>query len=258
MNFTTSYKVNEIGLILSSSELKSLYLYGLPIQERNGTEMADSTIETYIRSAQKQVENYLSLKLDRQIVEERLPFYRDVFEFYNYIQTTYPVRKGYRLQGWVANILQVEYPQEWLTARSTTDGETFARRMHLIPVGSTTGQIITFSGLMPYVGMRGRDYIPDFWKVAYSTGYDKVPEDILTVIGKLASIFILTQLGDIIMGAGVSNISLGLDGLSQSIGSTKSASTGAFGGRIQIYIKDIERELLALKDRYTGLVFAAL
>jgi hypothetical protein len=256
LNFQFSYKINDS--IISPSELKSLYLFGIKIEERNGTEMNDNIINTFIKSAQRQVENYLNLKLEKQIIEERLPFYRDIFEFYNYIQTSYPARKGYRLQGWVANVKQVEYPIQWLTTRTTSDNETYHRRVHLIPVGSTEGQTLTFNGLMPYVGMRGQSFIPDYWKIAYSTGFDKIPEEIITVIGKIASIFILQQMGDVILGPGISSMSLGLDGLSQSVSSTKSASNSAFGARISVYLKDIERELKQLKDKFTGFIFAAL
>jgi hypothetical protein len=179
LDFKSIYKVNEKGLIFSPSELKALFLYGIPLTERNGTEISDTTIETYIKSAQKQVENYLSLKLDKQIIEERLPFSRENYYNYNYLQTSYPARKAFRIQGWLAQIKQLEYPSSWLITRETNDGETYARRIHLIPVGSSTGNIITFSGLMVYVGMAGRNQLPDYWKVAYSTGFDKIPENII-------------------------------------------------------------------------------
>lgn len=258
LNFRSIYKVNEKGLIFSPNELKSLFLYGIPLTDRSGTEISDLTIETYIKSAQKQIEGYLSLKLDKQIIEERIPFHREVFMNYNYLQTSYPARKAFRMQGWLAQLKQVEYPKEWLVTRETTDNETYHRRIHLIPVGSTTGQVLTFNGLMPYIGMNGRAFIPEYWKIAYSTGFDRIPENIVTVIGKLASIFILQTIGDLILGPGISSTSLSVDGLSQSVSSTKSASNSAFGARIQQYGKDLERELPALKDIYSGFIMTSL
>lgn len=258
MNFVCSYRVNEKGMIISPSELKDLYFYGIPIVEKNGTQMPEVSIETYIRSAQKQIEGYLNLKLVKQIIEERVPFYVEDFDKYNYIQSSYPVRKAFRMQGWIANVQQVEYPKEWLTVRTTNDGETYHRRIHLIPVGSTEGQYMTFNGLQPYIGMHGRAGIPDYWKIAYCTGFDRIPEDIITVIGKYASIMIFHQLGDIILGAGIANMSLGVDGLSQSIGTTSSATNAGYGARIIGYINDLKLELPRLKDKYTGFVFTAL
>lgn len=255
LNFTS---ISKVGGILSPSELKSLYFYGIPIQEKNGTEMSDQTIYTYIRSAQKQVEGYLSLLLEKQVIEESLTFYREDFQNYMYIQTSYPVVSAHRLQGYLADIKQVEYPETWLVARRTDDGFSYHRRVHLIPVGGTVGEVLTFNGLMPYIGMHGRAFIPDYWRVAYCTGWDKIPEDILTVIGKYASMLIFHQMGDIILGAGIANLSLGVDGLSQSIGTTSSATNAGYGARIVGYHNDLKLELPQLKNRYTGLVFAAL
>jgi hypothetical protein len=152
----------------------------------------------------------------------------------------------------------VEYPSTWLVSRKTNDGFTYHRRIHIIPVGGTTGEVLTFNGLQPYIGMYGRSFIPDYWRVAYCTGWDKIPEDILTVIGKYASILIFHQLGDIILGAGIANMSLSVDGLSQAIGTTSSATNAGYGARITNYISDLKLELPRLKDRYSGMIFAAL
>ena len=256
MELTSISKI--LNLPLTPAELKALYFYGIPIQEKNGTEMSNQTIETYIKSAQKQVEGYLSLKVNKQIIEERLTFYRHDFMNYNYLQTSYPARKAFKMEGWVANVKQVSYPEEWLTTRTTNDGETYHRRVHLIPVGSTEGQTITFNGLMPYVGFRGTNFIPDYWKVAYCTGFDHVPEDILIAIGKYASILIFHQLGDIILDAGIASMSLGVDGLSQSISTTSSATNAGYGARIINYHNDLKTEMIRLKEKYCGFVFTAL
>jgi hypothetical protein len=244
--------------ILSPLELKSLYFYGIPIQEKNGTEMSDQTIYTYIQSAQKQVEGYLSLKLEKQVIEESITFYREDFANYSYIQTSYPVVKPHRMQGYLAETKQVEYPSTWLISKKTNDGHSYHRRIHLIPVGGMVGEVLTFNGLQPYIGMYGRSFIPDYWRVAYCTGWDRIPEDILTVVGKFASILIFHQLGDIILGAGIANMSLGVDGLSQSIGTTSSATNAGYGARIINYVNDLKRELPMLRDKFSGMIMTAL
>lgn len=255
LNFVSKYKVEGI---LSPSELKSLYFYGIPIQEKNGTTMSDQTIYTYIKSAQKQVEGYLSLLLEKQVVEESLTFYRDNFQNYIYCQTSYPVVKAHRAQGYLAETKQVEYPSTWLVARKTSDGFSYHRRIHVIPVGGTTGEVLTFNGLQPYIGMYGRSFIPDYWRVAYCTGWDKIPEDILTIIGKYASILIFHQLGDIILGAGIASMGLSIDGLSQNISTTSSATNAGYGARIIGYMNDVKKDLPAAKDKYCGMIFSAL
>lgn len=257
LEFKTSYNINQ-GVVISPSELKELYFYGIPIQERNGREMSENTILTMIRSAQEQIEGYLSVKLQKQIIEERITFRREHWDNYNFLQVSYPARKAFSLEGWIAQIKQVSYPSEWLTTRETNDGFSYYRQVNLVPIGSGTGTVVAFSGLMPFVGMRGMNQIPNYWKVTYSTGYDKIPNDILTALGKLASIHIFHQMGDIILGAGIASMSLGVDGLSQSISTTSSATNAGYGARIINYINDLKVELPRLHDKYSGLFFTCL
>jgi hypothetical protein len=259
LEFKTSYNINQLGTVISPAELKELYFYGIPIKERNGTEMSDNTILTYIRSAQAQIEGYLSVKLQKQIYTERLPFFQENWNNFNFLQVSFPARKAFSLEGWLAEIKQVAYPAQWLTTRETSDDISYHRRINLIPIGTGTGTVIAFSGIMPYIGMRAMGgYIPDYWKVVYSTGFDKIPADILTVLGKLASIMIFHQMGDIILGAGLSSMSLGVDGLSQSISTTKSAENAGYGARIKNYWEEFKTELPRLHDKYTGFVMTVL
>ena len=73
---------------------------------------------------------------------------------------------------------------------------------------------------------------PNYWHAKYLTGFKKIPNDLLNVLGMLASINVLNIAGDIILGAGIASYSLSLDGLSQSISSTSSATNSGYGARI--------------------------
>jgi len=256
LNFKTLYPINS-DVVISPSELKDLFFYGVKIEERNGTEMSDTTILTLIRAAQQQVEGFLSLKLKKQIIDERKTFYRENWDQYNYLQTSYPARTAFKLEGWIAQVKQIEYPKEWLTTHTSNDG-IYYRQVNLIPIGTGTGTVIAFSGIMPYVGMRGMSTIPNYWRIVYSTGFDIIPSDLLMAVGKMASIMILHQIGDLILGAGISSLSLGVDGLSQSISTTKSATTSAYGARVKNYIDDLKVELQQLKDKYSGFIMGVL
>jgi len=72
------------------------------------------------------------------------------------------------------------------------------------------------------------------------------------VIGKLAAINIFHQLGDIILGAGIASQSLGIDGLSQSISTTSSATNAGYGARITGYLADLKQARVDLKNKYDG------
>jgi len=257
LTFISKYKKNQKEAAISPSELKSLFLYGIPIEEKNGTTMSDITILTYIRAAQKQIENYLNIKFSKQIIEETKPFNRKDWGRFNALNTSYPARKAFFLEGYIGSVQQVSYPEDWLVTRQTNDGIYF-RQVHMVPAGGGQTNTILYNGIMPYIGFGGIQNIPEYWKIRYCTGFDKVPEDILMAAGKYASIYIFHQLGDVILGAGIANMSLGVDGLSQSIGTTSSATSAGYGARIKAYIDDLKVELPRLRDFYSGFKFEVL
>ena len=78
-----------------------------------------------------------------------------------------------------------------------------------------------------------------------------LPDDLRHLIGLRAAVHPLTIAGDLVLGAGVSSRSVGLDGLSQSISTTKAgAMGGAFAARIKMYKEEDERIFNAVKGRY--------
>lgn len=244
-------------LVLSPSELQSLYLYGVTIQDRSGKELSLETYRHFIGAAQGEIEKYLGIKLNRQIIRENLDFMGDEFREFGYMQTTYPVVKPLKLTGFLGQVKQLEYPTQWLSSRKTSDGETYYRRIFLVPAQnaevSATGVSVLYSGILPNVGMFGMRYIPNYWCAEYCTGFEKIPQDILDVVGKLASIGIFNIAGDIALGqAALANYSLSIDGLSQSIGTTNSATNAAFGARIINYQKEIKDSLSKLRSFYRG------
>ena len=59
---------------------------------------------------------------------------------------------------------------------------------------------------------------------------------------------------DLIIGAGIANQSVSIDGVSQSIGTTQSAMYGGASARIQQYTDDINKVILpALRQKFGGL-----
>jgi len=75
LKFTISSRKNE-GLIMSPSELLEQYFFGVRIQNRDGTEINQEVIKTYILSAQEEIEKYLNLKLFFLII-----LYLSIFQF---------------------------------------------------------------------------------------------------------------------------------------------------------------------------------
>ncbi len=253
---TVSYSIKSTknnGLPISPSELVGRYFFGIPVVDQQGNSMRSSDMQFYIMAAKEQIEGFLNLRLSKQIIQETFDYYRDDYRYWGKIDVTYPCRTPFTLTGLLGDIEQVQFPDDWLSAKRTNDGIGFARHINLVPTaGSTTQSSTVYSGITPNVGWWGQSSIPNYWSVVYCTSLDRIPEDILDIVGKLAAINIFHQLGDIILGAGIASQSIGIDGLSQSVSSTSSATSSGYGARIIQYRDELNRSLPRLKAKYDG------
>jgi len=87
---------------------------------------------------------------------------------------------------------------------------------------------------------------------------DSIPDDIKHVIGIIAAMMPLAVAGDLIAGAGIASISTSMDGLSQNINTTSSATNSGYGARILELRKQADALLPALRARYRMLNVAIL
>ena len=125
-------------------------------------------------------------------------------------------------------------------------------------IPTTDGIEVNSSSLALVSRFRGFGYlnnIANYWNIEYCTGFNNVPTDILNVIGQFAAIKIFHILGDLIIGAGIASQSLSIDGLSQSIGTTSSATNAGYGARIQGYLKELKETLPRMQGKYVGVKF---
>jgi len=261
LNLITKYRKNE-GLIISPEEILALYFYGVGIKSKDGSSLDSNTITTYIKSAQSEVEKYFDIKLFPQLISETQDYYRDDYSNnFPFVRVSLPVNNILTLIGRINGIDQIKYPQEWLQAKSSSDG-TFYRQFSVVPNGSVVNADanVIFTGVSAYYGLRSYSTVPNYWYVQYETGftYGKVPFDLLNIIGMLAAIPLLAIAGDLILGAGIASQSLGIDGLSQSISSTSSATNAGYGARIIEYRKSIDSTAKKLLRYYKGVTFASM
>lgn len=254
LTLTVKYK-SDSELILSPAELKSLYFFGIPLTDQSGNTISDDVLSTLIAAAQEEMEHYLSIKLKRQIYEERLDYSWDDFVNWGYLKTTFPIQEAKLLTGYLGNVKQVEYPEEWLTVKTATDEKYVTRNMYVVPTsGTITSSNSVYFGITRRHGYDNRR-VPFYWNIKYCTGFRKVPKDILMALGKYASMLVFHQLGDIILGAGIANQSISIDGISQSIGTTSSATNAGYGARITGYHNDLKTTMPRLKNFYGGIPF---
>lgn len=250
-----SYCNKSDGLILSPSELLDRYFHGIPVKDRYGNPVSNSAIENAIAATQKEIENFLTIKVTKQIVEEDVSFYGMDFKAWGFTNTSLPVNKPLKMIGHLVDQKQIEFPKEWLSSKQTTTKQ-FNRQVFIIPNASKDGQItstIVYYGLIPQIGMLGVQNIPHFWKISYVTGYDEVPADISEAIGKLAAINLFLIIGDLVLPPGLNSTSISIDGLSQNYN-----TQGGYQTRIKSYLESLKETLPRLKSIYKGIVFDTL
>jgi hypothetical protein len=257
------YNKNE-GLLLSPSELRENYLFGIPVCTNDGRKISSSTIKQQIKSAQEKIERLFSIKLNRQVIEESKDYIREEWNNWGYVKSTYPISYISNLFGFINSVKQVIYPQEWLSIKKTESVAVW-RNLYVIPnSGSYQGATMTqnsliFNGVFPHMGYYGKTYIPNYWRLKYITGWksSEIPEDLLDLICKLASINILAIIGSYLYGTGVQSWSVSLDGVSQSV-PLKNGRFGMFSDRIELYTQEIDKIIESAKYVYKGITFDCL
>lgn len=244
---------------LSPQDMKDRYFFGIEIIDQQGNPMPDETINSFIEFAVTEIEGYLDVKLSTQIVKETLDYNINDWRGWGYIPVQFPVLEVYSLKGKVGGVEQIEFPKSWLSIKKSTDPYAPHRKIHIVPnIGSAVSGEVAYSGITPHLGWFNMKTIPDYWVIEYCTSFKKIPPDIVDFVGRLASINIFHNLGDIILGAGIASQSIGIDGLSQSISTTSSATNAGYGSRIIGYVDDMKRGLPKLKQKYLGISFLAV
>jgi hypothetical protein len=262
INLSVSYKKNT-GLVISPQELLALYFYGIELRARDSSVLDNYNIETFIRAAQSEIERYFDFKIFKKLITERQDYYRDDYTSTNFpfVRTSLPVFKVHTLIGMVNGVEQIIYPENWLQEHTSSENRVY-RQFAVVPNGSVVNAdaAVIFTGVSAMYGLRSYPQIPNYWYIQYETGYllNEVPQDITNLVGLMAAIQVFVLLGDLVLGGGVSSASIGIDGLSQSISTTKSANSGAYSGRINQYLKQTEATIQRLKRTYKGMSFAAL
>lgn len=83
-----------------------------------------------------------------------------------------------------------------------------------------------------------------------------LPQAMIKAISYVAAMLPLDTAGDLLLGAGIATQNISLDGLSQSISSTASATSAGYGARIISYNQQLKATMSVLKNKYTLPKFA--
>lgn len=236
--------------ILTVAELKARYMFGVNLTNDAGDELEDAVFQHYILAAIRSLERWIDVPILPTQYAERHDYYRQDQAAYAFFALDYyPVVSVESFAVKYENTQSlVEYPISWL--RIDPD----AGHVQLVPgSGNLSEVVIGQSGnLFLSTYYLGRTFFPQLYEVTYTAGFaeGKVPRDIIEVVGMLASMGPFNIFGDLIAGAGIANFSLSMDGLSQSIGTTSSATNSGYGSRILQYEKQIKAQVPRIRAFY--------
>ena len=244
--------------ILSVEELKQHYLFGVDMSDDEGNEFPSTMFQHYIRSAVSFIEHQLDLPVRPVAFDatnpERHDFIRQDYYKYMWLQLKhYPVLSVDSIQL-ILPVGQkvIDVDPTWMHVDKDSG------QIMIIPGQGAASQLVLGQGgaWLPLL-YRNVDFIPDVFHVQYSAGFTAVPDDIKHMVGMMAAIGPLHVAGDLIIGAGIATESIGMDGLSQMISSTASATNSGFGARILHYLRALKREIPQMRRYYKGTRFVA-
>lgn len=235
---------------INTEFLRENYLFGIPLEDMYGNKMKEGMLEHYIRSAIQQTQRMLQIIIEPMTIENEVhDYYAGDFLSWSFMQLhKRPIMEVDALSMYFGDRKMFDIPIGWVRSHSISG------QIQLFPVSGSAGSIIltqngSFMPLM--VGMYSN--APGIWRVSYKVGMKEVPDDLVEYIMKRASVGILQVWGDLIIGAGIANQTISLDGLSQSIGTTQSPQFSGSGARIKNYMDDMKELEKRLKDTYLGI-----
>lgn len=240
--------------ILTVDQLKARYMFGLDLTNDVGEPLEDDVYLHYILSAIRAFEHEVDIPLLPTSFVERHDYYRGDYHAFDFIKLdNSPVAsiEEFRVQ-YPSGQNVVIFPSEWIRLNKL-EGQ-----VQVVPTSGTLAEILIGQGgsFLPAI-YNGLDYLPQLFELSYTAGFEdgKIPRNIINAIGMMAAIGPFHIFGDLIAGAGIANISLSMDGLSQSIGTTSSATNAGYGARVGNYLKELKDTLPKLRQYYKGVRF---
>lgn len=235
-------------------KLRNNYLFGIDLSDANGNPLPDELFVHYMNASIDYIQNLLDIVISDSKFTERHDYIRSDYQNWGYIQLAHnPVKEVKRLTLNYGNRPSVEIPLDWIQL------DKLSGQITLFPsAGSANSLIIGQTGML--FGFQSQwDFAPQLWEVEYVAGIDEnepsMPMSLLQeAIYKRTACGVLNVWGDLIIGAGIANQSVSIDGISQSIGTTQSAMYGGASARVQEYTNDLNDRLLpVLRQKFGGI-----
>lgn len=246
---------NRTEALMTPQSLRERFLLGVDLTLDDGTPYPDTFFEYNINAAISMIEHELDIYLAPVDQVVNYDFNHMNYISWDYVQLDhYPIQ---RVDKWEVvfpsdNVL-FEYPNSWIKI------EADRGMLQLFPDQGSIPSWMTNRSFMPYL-ITSHSSLPHLYKISYTAGFaeDKIPFIFNEAIGLTAAMLPLDIAGDLIAGAGIASSSLSIDGLSQSIGTTSSATNSGYGARAGNFQKRLKATMQTLQNFYKGIKFDAI
>ena len=235
---------------LDAAWLTANFLQGIPLLNPDGSAVPAAVIDMHTVAAIQTLETMLDITIQtRAGIVERHDYRMDQWKQWSYLRlrrkpitsvTSWKVKYG--------DDTVFEFPAAWIRIDANWGILRLFPGMGSFASPPVLDQAYTLAPIL----MSARN-APHLFEVIYSAGLDgSITADLAQVIGMMSASHLLTQLRDTLLGPGMTGLSIGLDGLSQSI----STQAGAYSARIDWYGKTLGDGvmagglLLGLKNKY--------
>lgn len=245
------------GPILDVDTFRLQYLFGIPLRAPlTGQEVTDDMLKMFIRKGISDFETSVRIPVSPVRKTDKINYERaDDTQFGTRQLERWPVLKIEALQALYPGRhlgQEANYPTDWVVPQGDTG------LIRIVPrSGTDVNANINFVTSVGYTGIQMNNFKhwPDLWSITYIAGFDfeKIPDVVNDLIGTLAAIKLLSQLGPALMP--FNSRSIGLDGMSQG---TSNGGPAWLAGRIADLIAERDRLVANLKSHYgTDIVMMA-
>jgi hypothetical protein len=240
--------------------------FGIAVTDpRTGEHLPDAFYKSKLESAVATAEKMLDIVILPRMVREHHDFYRNDFESFMHIHTHHkPIlqMENVRLEYGGGTIFN--YPTKWWRVDKLYGHLQMLPTLMMSSDGTNLNLAQVYSGYPMIAGIPhtvGNNYAPQMFHVEYVAGMlppkrsgvtelHEMHPDLWNLVIKIALREVFQQWGRLIIGAGIANMTISIDGVSQSIDTTQSAMYGGASAEIVQLDKDIEDLRKTLKSYY--------
>lgn len=251
--------------------LTETYLHGIDLNDFNGVPYPEPAIQFHVNRALGRAQETLGIPLKKQIVKaepvddglvkgvhydrviKRLPYRAtEAGQFYKVMLPDAQIIFVDRLRIFFLNQLTLTFAQEDVRLEWTKEGI-----LHVVPriLSGFWGQWGLLNSKIIFQDyMRGQQFIPDFWAIDYTCGFDgPLPDRVVEWVCLEAAIQILGIVGTA-RTPGLASQTISFDGYSHSETLTQSASSHLYSALEKVYRDELATiDLKQIKGTYRGL-----